>query len=536
MPSGWSRARRVVTNGDIFLESFHTPGASGGIEHTDGAPSPHRLAVAPALDVAVHRVRATGAALGRIRGTQRAPYGIGEPGRRHGERLLQSLSQARRAGRAPSAAPGRGEQENVGLRSAAGREASDARQQRENCTISAPCGASLRNIVLHSHVHSEPPLTALKLSNVAGDVIMSVVPTTAGGKRTEMTRSERITYTIKVTLAHVLYYTGLLRIWQLVVLRRKAVVLMYHRVLSLEERSVTGSHPGIIVDETTFAEQMAFLRRRFCVLSLDEFTDRLARGIPFQNSSCVITFDDGWRDNFENALPPLLRHELPAVVFLPVNYIGHNRQFWQEALTNLLWQAAEIVRAAPRRRERFENLLSPIGLSRVLGEQGQDLRASIREIVGTTKELDMSVIEQMLSGLASELGIDLAGASRTDGFMTWDEIREMSRHDVAFGGHGADHRILTRLPSQEAEAEIWASKAVIDSRLSQNTVAFAYPNGDWNACVADEVRKGGFSLAFTTERGFVTCNDDRFSLRRVNVHEDMTRTIPMFLAHVTGLL
>ena len=50
------------------------------------------------------------------------------------------------------------------------------------------------------------------------------------------------------------------------------------------------------------------------------------------------------------------------------------------------------------------------------------------------------------------------------------------------------------------------------------------------------VRKNGFGVAFTTERGFVTCNDDRFTLRRVNVHEDMTRTMPMFLARVTGLL
>ncbi len=263
-----------------------------------------------------------------------------------------------------------------------------------------------------------------------------------------MTGRQRITFTIKMAFAHALYYTGLLRIWQSVVLRRKAVVLMYHRVLSHEERGATGSHCGIIVDQTTFAAQMAVLKRRFCVLSLDEFADRLARGVPFQNSSCVITFDDGWRDNFENALPSLLRHRLPAVVFLPVNYIGHDRPFWQEALTHLLWQVADEVRRAPERRERFHDLLSPSGLTGVLSVDGQDARASIGGIVRTMKHADVSVIEQLLSVLASELGVNLADVSRTDGFMTWDQVCEMSRHGVAFGGHGAEHRILTRLPSR----------------------------------------------------------------------------------------
>ncbi len=351
-----------------------------------------------------------------------------------------------------------------------------------------------------------------------------------------MTGRQRITYTIKVAAAHVLFYTGLLRIWQSVVLRRKAVVLMYHRVLLREQREATASHPGIIVNESTFAAQMAFLRRRFCVLSLGEFADRLARRVPFQNSSCLITFDDGWRDNFESALPHLVRHQLPAVVFLPVNYIDHNRPFWQEGLTHLLWRALEEVRTAPLQRERFEQLLAPIGLARALDAGGQDPRASVREIVGTMKYADMSVIEQLLSDLASVLGIDLAELSHTDGFMTWDQVHEMSRRGVAFGGHGADHRILTRLPRHEAEVEIRASKEVLDSRLSQRTVAFAYPNGDWNAEVAEEVKEAGFEVGFTTRRGFVTCDEDRFALRRVNVHEDMTRSMPMFLARVTGLL
>lgn len=351
-----------------------------------------------------------------------------------------------------------------------------------------------------------------------------------------MTRRERIAYTSKLVVAYALFYTGLLRLYQSLVLRRRAVVLMYHRVLSSGEREATGSHHGIVVDDRTFAEQMAFLSRRFRVLSLNEFADRLEGRAPFHDSSCLITFDDGWRDNFVNALPVLIQHNLPAVVFLPVNYVGERRLFWQEALTHLLHAVVGEVKKNPRRRERFCALLNPLGLAGVLDLGERVPRSSIREIVSTKKLIDGPPIQKLISALTLELRFEFEGVRRIDGFMTWDEVCQMSRHRVAFGGHGAEHRILTLLSIHEAETEIRTSKEVLDSHLSPRTAAFAYPNGNWNSGVAGEVRKTGFELAFTTEPGFVSCGDDRFALRRVNVHEDMTGNTPMFLARVVGLL
>src|SRR3712207_3686640 len=103
----------------------------------------------------------------------------------------------------------------------------------------------------------------------------------------------RLVYAIKVTIAYTLYYTGVFRVWQSIALRRKAVVLMYHRVLTPEARRRTGSHPGIVVDRRTFARHMAVLKRRFVVLSTEEFARHLERREPLPDSSCLITFDDG---------------------------------------------------------------------------------------------------------------------------------------------------------------------------------------------------------------------------------------------------
>jgi peptidoglycan/xylan/chitin deacetylase (PgdA/CDA1 family) len=250
-----------------------------------------------------------------------------------------------------------------------------------------------------------------------------------------MTVRERVIYALKMLVSHALYYLGLMRLWQSIVMRRKAVVLMYHRVLTAEERSRSASHPALVVGRDTFERQMSVLKRRFVVLSVEEFANCLERKVPFPNSSCVITFDDGWRDNYTNALQVLNQHVLPAVVFLPVSYIGRPRLFWQEALTHLLLSSATTVRRDPARRGRLHALLAPTGLQDVL-DLSEDPKHSIIAAVGTQKRWPRSVVEQLIENLASELGIHIAELAPTDGFIDWEQAETMARRGIAFGGHG----------------------------------------------------------------------------------------------------
>jgi peptidoglycan/xylan/chitin deacetylase (PgdA/CDA1 family) len=326
-----------------------------------------------------------------------------------------------------------------------------------------------------------------------------------------------------------------LQLWQLIALRRKAVVLMYHRVLTSEERTKTGSHPGIVVDRETFVRQMAVLKRRFHVLTIGEFASRMERRIPFDDSSCLITFDDGWSDNFTHALPILHQYGLPAVVFLPVNFIGGRRLFWQERLTHLVVQAVMQVRSDPQRRERFRESLAAVRLDSLLDLPDHDPRFAIMEAVRQQKKLAASVIDGSVATLADELGFQADEQDDTDGFMTWEQIAHMSQQGIAFGGHGAEHRLLTVLSTDEARDEIHTAKDVIDNRLKEKVLTFSYPNGNWSPDVAKLVKESGYRMAFTTQSGFVNCEDDRFTVRRVNVHEGMTNSTPMFLARVVGL-
>lgn len=340
---------------------------------------------------------------------------------------------------------------------------------------------------------------------------------------------------LKSSIAHLLYWLGVLQLWQRTALRGKAVVLMYHRVLTHDERGKTGSHPSIVVDCEAFSEQMATLKQRFKVLSLEEFSSRMENGIPFEDGSCLVTFDDGWRDNYMHALPILRQYGIPAVVFLPVNFIGTRRLFWQEYLTHLTVRAVMRVRQEPSQRGRLGELFAPLGLASVFDLRDRDPRPAIMDLVRRHKNLSPSLINATLANVAEELGVQGEEYAGLDSFLDWEQVLSMTREGIVFGGHGAEHRILTFVSLDEAWEEIGTAKQVIGDHLRASVRTFSYPNGNYSQDVAELVKKAGYQLAFTTKPGFVSCEDDCFTIRRIGIHQGLKASRPLFLARIMGL-
>jgi peptidoglycan/xylan/chitin deacetylase (PgdA/CDA1 family) len=351
-----------------------------------------------------------------------------------------------------------------------------------------------------------------------------------------MTARERITYSIRVVLSHALYYGGVLHLVRRFALRRKAVVLMYHRVLNGEQQARTASHRGLVVGSETFARHIAIIKRLFRVLTVDDLANHLANRIPFDGPCCLITFDDGWIDNLENALPILREQGVPAVMFLPVNFVGSGRLFTREALTHLLVKLIEAIRCEPTRREAFRPHLAPLGLDTLLDAADPDPLPAVIKAVGSHRFASGTAFEAAIAALSTELGVNGADLSDLDTFVDWSQVDLLAAQGFSFGGHGVDHRVLTQVPEDVVRFEAETSKKVLDARLHRPTRAFAYPNGAWTPEVAETVRSAGYELAFTVEPGTVGCDDAPFSLRRVNIHEDMTRSTPMFLARLVGVL
>ncbi len=350
-----------------------------------------------------------------------------------------------------------------------------------------------------------------------------------------LTPRQRVSYAIKMIVSHTLYYAGVLHLVRRIVLRKKAVVLMYHRVLTPEQQRRTASQPGLIVEASTFARHVELLKRHFTILTLEEFEDRVLNNRPFDDASCLITFDDGWIDNFENALPILRANGVPSVVFLAVNFVGRRRLFTREALTHLMARAIVACRTRPDRIAAIRQHLAALGLERALEITDDEPLAAAKAMIGSHKYASGPDYESVVSALGRECGLNEDELSELDTFMDWDQVADMRKAGVAFGGHGADHCELTRVPPEVVDSEVRTSYSTIGTRLGEPARSFAYPGGGWSAQVVQRVKCAGYQLAFPIEPGHVSAGDDRFSLRRMNIHEAMTRSAPMFMARLTGL-
>jgi peptidoglycan/xylan/chitin deacetylase (PgdA/CDA1 family) len=347
--------------------------------------------------------------------------------------------------------------------------------------------------------------------------------------------AQRATRSAKQAIAAALYYSGALALWRRVALRNRVVVLTYHRVLPEASMARTWSHPGIVVSTDAFREHVRLLGRHFRVLSLAEFLEHLDAGGTFPPGSCLITFDDGWIDTYEEAGPILDEARLPAVVFLPVDYIGTGRVFWQESLSEELLSAWEAVRRDAGQRAAIAPLLDPLGLTPVLDLDAARARTGILDAVRALKAVPLPSVLALLDRLIARRG-PAAGAPPVDRFMDWRQAAEMAGRRISFGSHGATHRLLDTLSADEVVDEVTRSRAALLAQLGPDAVtSFCYPNGNWSPLVADTVRAHGFRAAFSTARGVVQAGDNRYALRRINVHQDAMGTAPLFLARIVGL-
>src|SRR6516164_9470949 len=144
----------------------------------------------------------------------------------------------------------------------------------------------------------------------------------------------------KVVLGHALVRSGLWkRSLQMWAERRTVIILTYHRVIEKWDRTLDYSGPGIVVTASTFDRHIAFLKEHFEIVTLDALIEDGYTAGRTPRPRCVVTFDDGWRDNYDLAFPILRRHDIPATIYLATDFIGTNRVSMQTELVYSLTNA-----------------------------------------------------------------------------------------------------------------------------------------------------------------------------------------------------
>lgn len=305
------------------------------------------------------------------------------------------------------------------------------------------------------------------------------------------------------------------------------IVLMYHRVLKDDDPYIPYIQPGMYVRESSFASQLEFLTEHYQVVSLMQMLELIGtRQVSRHRQYCVITFDDGWLDNYQHAFPLLKRFSVPATIFLTAAFVGTNRFFWHEKVSKLFYLA----------RSRLAD--GALDANLLPGEGDADFAMLKRHVfssepsatavdtaIETLKSLPVTRIEQLVGELAAQLGINLEN-ERT--MLSWDEIAEMGRNGISFGSHTCEHRLLTRIDLPEAALEISASMEQLRSRHLNYVPVFCYPNGLHNDQIRALVRSAGYSAAVTTKLGRQSSElKDPFAIARIGIHDDIARNKPL---------
>ena len=294
-----------------------------------------------------------------------------------------------------------------------------------------------------------------------------------------------------------------------------AAILMYHRVLSAERARALAVEPGMFVTPQTFAKHLDWLRDAYCVLSLGEIVNRLEPRRPLPEHACAITFDDGWRDNWEFAYPELRRRDLPATIFLVAARIGTPGAFWPD-------EVCRRYRGLPKPKRRA--LAAEYGLEKS--------RVPERATIALFKRMDDQERNAALARFRRlSSSVDLNDERE---LANWDEIAEMAGGGIEFESHGLTHALMTRIPSETLEKELRESRRLLQDRGFGQRGLLAYPNGDQDAGVRSLLRECGYRAAVTTQRGLACGDSDRLLLPRLGLHQDISASRAAFHRMIPG--
>lgn len=288
--------------------------------------------------------------------------------------------------------------------------------------------------------------------------------------------------------------------------RGRLSVLIFHRVLAQPD--------PLLPDEMhadRFDQLCGWVSRWFNVLPLDEAM-RLHAARKLPPRALAISFDDGYADNHDVAMPILLRHGLSATFFISTGYLDGGRM-WNDSVI-------EAVRRTALHELDLTNLAPSLGRY-TLGDLKQR-REAIHAILSVVKYLP----PQRRLEVVAEIG-ELAGVRLpNDLMMRSDQVRAMRSSGLLIGAHTVNHPILLKLAAEEVLREVRESRQTLEQLLGERVRLFAYPNGkpgvDYDDATAELISKEGFDAAFSTAWGAAKPGSDIFQMPRFTPW-DMTR-------------
>jgi peptidoglycan/xylan/chitin deacetylase (PgdA/CDA1 family) len=303
----------------------------------------------------------------------------------------------------------------------------------------------------------------------------------------------------------------------------RGVILMYHRIAERD------SDPwGLAVSPAHFSEHLQVLRT--CrLVSLPDFAAALGRG-QAPRRAVIVTFDDGYADNFVTANTLLQQHDIPATVFLTTGAIGSQRELWWDELERVLLQPHDLPAAFELRRanssDRWE-LGSDATYTNEASSKNRSWRAweapptarhvmyadLWRRLYPLPHDQKRALLDELLDWAGLETRMRLS--HRLLSLAEAKQLGHTSRIEI--GAHTVTHPPLPELPLSDQTHEIRQSKRFLEETLNRPVSCFSYPHGHYDPGTMSIVREAGFRSACTTDARTVSKQSECLALPRVQV-------------------
>lgn len=308
------------------------------------------------------------------------------------------------------------------------------------------------------------------------------------------------------------------------------LVLMYHRIMPQDDPRSQLEEPGMIVSPDTFKLHLELLKQSFAIVTLSDWIQMQRDGIELPPKACAITFDDGWVDNFEYAYPILKELDIPATIFLVSDMIGTNEMFWPERLARLI---VTISSKYPQHWTHPELEWLQQNSKNYQFSDTPPTREELSVLIAEAKHLPDNEIHDRITRVEKLLQLDKS--EQTASLLDWQQVAEMVDSGVIeVGSHTRHHiRLNSNASNETLNDEIIGSKQTIEKHTGKSVKTFCFPNGDF-CPQALELVKDNYLGAVSTQSGWNTTSADKHLIRRIGMHQDISKDKTAFLARLSG--
>ena len=302
------------------------------------------------------------------------------------------------------------------------------------------------------------------------------------------------------------YTTGLHALTKRICKSSHPTILRYHSVGNVNPLICQ----TITISLAAFEEQVRYFSKNFTTISMNALIDCLRNKRPFPQNALVLTFDDGYADNYD-AARILHKYGLTGLFYITAGCIESEENFWIAEVRHLLGhtQHPQVCLSLPHEIYTAS-----------LNTQAERVAAMDR-LTYLLKTVDVSCREELRVRLRTQL--DDVASFPHDLMLTWGHLKDMVAMGMEIGAHTMTHANLPSAQPDEAWFEIAESRTTLEKRLGIKVSHFAYPNGGsvqhYNDRVKAQVKQAGFLSATTSRSGIVSHKSDHFEIKRVRVTE-----------------